>query len=68
MKKNYDGWAIKYSWGWIDTGTVKETRTQVVKAWNDNFYPHETSMLWKNAGRRFSHKIVRVKIVEVSDE
>jgi hypothetical protein len=61
--KKYDGWAIKYSWGAIDSSTFQESRNAVRKRWDSQ--AHHPSMFWKNASRRYGHKIVKVKLIEV---
>ena len=66
--KDYDGWAIKYSWGRINPNSFQELRTQVVEEWDKDAkdrFKIIPELLWKNMGRRHGHKIVKVKLVEV---
>jgi len=66
MAKKYDGWILKDSTGYMFISYFRPTRTEVVKMVNDGEI--DPSMLWRNWGRRTGHEIVKVKLVEVSDE
>ena len=64
----YDGWVVKYSWGQIEPSTFRERKADVVRGWDSSEGTISKSLLWKNMGRRLGHKIVKAKLVEVSDE
>ena len=69
--KEYDGWAIKYSWGQIEPSTFRELRIRVIEEWDKdakNGFEIIPELLWKNMGRRLGHKIVKVKLVEVKND
>jgi len=61
----YDGWVIKVAWPgrppYLLTWTFRQKRTEVVKAFEDNW-----SEPWRTYRRNGSHKIVKVKFTEVA--
>ena len=63
--KDYDGWAMK-SFGRIMSWSCQATRREVIKWFESNNdlqkYPQ---FKWKNFRRRGTHKIVKVRIIEV---
>jgi len=63
--KNYDGWAMK-SFGHIMPWSCQVTRKDVVKWFESNNdlqkYPQ---FKWRNFRKRGTHKIVKVRIIEV---
>lgn len=59
----YDGWVIKVQWSgkpFFLTWHFHEKRTDVVKSFNDG-----SGGLWRKYRRRGTHKLVKVKLVEV---
>jgi len=62
----YDGWAIKTNWnGEIIPWSFQRKRTEVVEWWNEWSLATDNTFKWKNFRKRGTHKIVKVKIVEV---
>ena len=66
----YDGWVMKYIWEdheGLCPSSFREKRSDVVKWW-DGDMPYG-SWMWKNWSRRKgnNHKIVKVKLMEMSD-
>ena len=62
----YDGWVIKLQFKgkpYYLTWHFRETRADVIKSFNA-----ATGGLWIKYRRRGTHKLVKVKFVEVSDE
>ena len=64
MKQNYDGWAIINKQGNFLNGSLYYHRSSVIDWWNET----RQFMKWKQARKFFNYKIVKVKLVEVSDE
>lgn len=64
---DFDGWVIKYEWGRISVNSFHIYRKDVVKWWNKDALNH-SSLLWKNMSRRYGHKLVKVKLMEVFDD
>ena len=61
----YDGWVIKVQWqknSFFLTWHFRERRTDVIKSFNDG-----SGGLWRKYRRRGTHKLIKVKFVEVSD-
>ena len=58
----YDGWAIKYGWGWVDPATFSLQRTDCIMRFCD------IGESWRTIKRRYGHKCIKVKLVEVSNE
>ena len=61
----YDGWVIKVQFRWNQkpyflTWHFGETRTSVIKNFNE-----ATGGLWRKCRRSGTHKLVKVKFVEV---
>ncbi len=63
MSEKHDGWVVKYSWGTFLEASFRPTRTEVVAWWNKD--AESPCLKWKNMSRRYGHKIVKVKLVEV---
>lgn len=64
--KDYDGWIMK-SHGYFLPWSFNPIRSNVVKDWNKR-WGATSSMRWKNFSRRVkTHKIVKVKLIEVSE-
>ena len=64
-KEKYDGWTIKVSWRTnpcLLRSFIRRTRSEVIQAfekeWKEN---------WKRRRKRGDFKIVKVKLVEISD-
>ncbi len=63
--KKHDGWVIKVQWkknSFFLTWHFRERRTDVIKSFNDG-----SGGLWRKYRRRGTHKLIKVKFVEVSD-
>lgn len=60
------GWAIKYSWGYLDAESFRYNKTDVVKDWNKQSQNHP-SLIWKNARRRCGHRLVKVRLTEIGE-
>jgi len=63
--KNYDGWVIKVQFSrkpYFLPWHFHEKRTDVIKAFDE-----PTGGLWRKYRRKGTHKLVKVKFVEVSD-
>lgn len=63
----YDGWVIKVQFPWHQKPYFlpwhfHERRTDVIKSFNDG-----SGGLWRKYRRRGTHKLVKVKFVEVTD-
>jgi len=67
-QKKYDGWVIKSKYCDILPWTFRYKRVDVIKKWNDNLLRDSSSCLkWKNIRRRGTHKIIKVKLLEIMD-
>lgn len=66
MAKDYDGWCIKTEWDGVRPWTFQAIRTNVVRKWDRGWnlerYP---TYAWRNFRKRGTHKIVKVKLLEV---
>ena len=65
--KNYDGWTIKTKRE-LMAESFHQRRTEVVSWWNNVTAPYGDTEYWKwkNFSRRKGHKIVKVRLMEVS--
>ena len=63
MNKNYDGWCLK-SGQWLRVNTCSYNRPEIIKEFEELMGKGS----WRKYRRKGFHKIVKVKIVEVSDE
>jgi len=65
-KVKYDGWCTK-AFGKILPWSFHTTRTGVIEWWDDAIYPPLVPLLfkWNRFRKRGTHKIVKVRIVEV---
>jgi len=67
-KAKYDGWCMK-AFGEILPWSFHSTRTGVVKWWEEwSLSIDDPSLKWENFRKRGTYKIIKVRIVEVSDE
>lgn len=57
------GYAVKYHRGQIDFDTAHSWRLGVIEYWDKQ--ASHPSLLWKNMRRKYKHKIVKVKLVEI---
>lgn len=65
--KEYDGWILKSFMGrspWIVPNSFRVTRVEIVKYWRELM----GISLYRKRIREGSFKIVKVKLVEVSDD
>ena len=67
MSKNYDGWCLKSYYGrspWLVPDSFHVYRREVIEQF-ENAYGHG---YWEKEQKKGHYKIVKVKLVEISDE